>query len=136
MRPTVLIADDDVELRDLYRQYLGIHGFAVETAADGLECLACLRRMKRAAVVLDIDLPWCLGGVEHSAVRQGSVLFGVSVVLGVSEEDRPLRPAPMRMLRRPFALSAMLEAVARRSPRSATTCRRFPRKLALPSRVR
>jgi CheY-like chemotaxis protein len=40
----VLVADANRELRELYRRFLSRHGWQVQTAEGGLECLAYLRQ--------------------------------------------------------------------------------------------
>jgi len=40
MPPTILIADDDTELCELLREYLGMEGFEVRLAFDGEQALA------------------------------------------------------------------------------------------------
>jgi hypothetical protein len=48
MKPSVLIADSDAELCEFYRHFLGEQGYEVAIAADGLDCLEKLRRLRPA----------------------------------------------------------------------------------------
>jgi len=57
MPPTILIADDDTELCELLREYLGMEGFEVRLAFDGEQALAESRRPGLDAMVLDIMMP-------------------------------------------------------------------------------
>jgi len=57
MTQTILIADDDTELCDLLRQYLGQEGFEVRLAHDGEQALVESRRPGVDAMVLDIMMP-------------------------------------------------------------------------------
>ncbi len=57
MTQTILIADDDTELCDLLREYLGQEGFEVRLAFDGEQALAESRRPGLDAMVLDIMMP-------------------------------------------------------------------------------
>jgi DNA-binding response OmpR family regulator len=57
----VLIADADQELLRLYSWSLGKRGFQVETACDGLDCVAKLRAFRPHVLVLDPNLPWGAG---------------------------------------------------------------------------
>ena len=52
MMQTILIADDDIELCDLLRQYLGQEGFEVRFAHDGEQALIESRRPGVDAKVL------------------------------------------------------------------------------------
>ncbi|MFX7862227.1 response regulator, partial [Acinetobacter baumannii] len=49
--------DDDVELRDLLREYLTQQGFAVSVMHDGDGLAARLERERPALVVLDLMMP-------------------------------------------------------------------------------
>ena len=73
MRQSLLIADADVELCDLYGRFLTELGYEVATSSDGLDCLQKLRQVTPAALVLDLDLrgeevraswPGCAGRVS------------------------------------------------------------------------
>ena len=56
-QPLVLIVEDDRGVRELMEAILETEGFAVHTAADGLEGLLKLRMLHPAALVLDIMMP-------------------------------------------------------------------------------
>lgn len=60
---TVLIADDEAPMREMLAEYLGVHGFEVIEAANGLETLLQVKRARPRAVVLDLRMPR-LGGIE------------------------------------------------------------------------
>ncbi len=57
MPKTVLIVDDEKDIRDLLAYNLSKEGFAVLTAADGNEALKLLSEHTAAIVVLDIMMP-------------------------------------------------------------------------------
>ena len=54
----ILIADQDVELANLYCRFLTAHGFSAERVECGLECLDRVRRHVPDVLVLDRELPW------------------------------------------------------------------------------
>jgi DNA-binding response OmpR family regulator len=56
-RPTVLVVDDEPNVRDMLEIGLGEHGFDVICAVDGAEALAFLRRCSPDAILLDVMLP-------------------------------------------------------------------------------
>lgn len=60
-RPTILIVDDDPELRKLYRTVLRLEGFDVLTASDGVEALHIIEGWTPSLVILDLEMP-CLDG--------------------------------------------------------------------------
>jgi len=55
--PTILVVDDEQQMRQWLRQLLEGKGYKVEEAGDGYAALAHLERGESALVVLDIFLP-------------------------------------------------------------------------------
>lgn len=55
--PTILVVDDEANIRELCGMYLEREGFAVEMAADGEEALATARERMPDLIVLDLMLP-------------------------------------------------------------------------------
>ena len=58
MKQRLLIADRDAELCEVFRTFLTERGYEVETSTDGLDCLAKLRQVTPAVLVLDLELLW------------------------------------------------------------------------------
>ncbi|MFT4173038.1 MAG: response regulator [Rhodocyclaceae bacterium] len=57
MSKTLLVVDDDPELTELLRTYLGNNGFTVHTAADGPAMKSLAARLAPDLVILDLMLP-------------------------------------------------------------------------------
>ena len=94
MSQTILIADDDTELCELLREYLGQEGFEVRLAHDGEQALTESRRPGLDAMVLDITP---LKKVYVSSKQHGfAVLEARSIVLamGCRERTRPMIRIP------------------------------------------
>jgi len=53
----ILVVDDDVSVRDTIQRYLALHGFEVETAADGVQAGKTLERSPVDLVITDIIMP-------------------------------------------------------------------------------
>ena len=64
-RQTVLIVEDDTDLRRVYRQALSMAGYDVQEARSGFEALRTLDSNPADIVVLDLALP----GVDGFMVR-------------------------------------------------------------------
>ena len=62
-RGLVLVVEDDPAIADLIQRYLLREGFGVHVEKDGAAALAAVRRLRPAAVVLDVGLP-SMDGVE------------------------------------------------------------------------
>lgn len=54
---TLLIVDDDAEIRTLLAERLEVAGYNVITAADGVEMFSALNKFDVALIVLDLNLP-------------------------------------------------------------------------------
>lgn len=53
----VLVVDDESAIRAAIAEMLALHGFSVETAADGAEALEVAHRFHPDALVLDVMMP-------------------------------------------------------------------------------
>jgi DNA-binding NtrC family response regulator len=115
MKPTLLIAEDDADLRSVYQKFLSQRGYEVMTASDGLDCLAKLRQVWPAALVLDRDLRW--GGSEGvlAWLREEKAATAMPVLLTATAGDPPgaaaVRPPVVTFLPKPFTLTLLLESV-------------------------
>jgi signal transduction histidine kinase/CheY-like chemotaxis protein len=78
---TVLVIDDDAIVRDLMGRYLERQGFAVITAADGVEGIARAREHHPAAITLDIVMPGLDGWMVLAALKGDPDLANIPVVL-------------------------------------------------------
>ena len=116
MKPLLLVAEGDAELREMYRRALATHRYDVETAADGLECLEKLRRLMPEVLVLDRDLRWGGGDGVLAWLREQCALTRASVVLTATagrpaEVPKHTQPHVVKFLPKPFTLTALLESV-------------------------
>ncbi len=116
MTTTVLVAESNAELREIYRKFLGWRGFNVRAAACGLECLAKLRQETPAVLVLDRALPWGGGDGVLAWLREEGLQGEVAVVL-TSTTGAPRAAAEdtevpvVTSLAKPFTLAALLQSV-------------------------
>jgi signal transduction histidine kinase/DNA-binding response OmpR family regulator len=88
--PLVLVVDDDPTVRDLMERHLTKQGFAVVTAAGGVEALAQARRVRPAAMTLDVMMPDIDGWTVLAAVKGDPTLADIPVIL-VTIVDDPQR---------------------------------------------
>ncbi len=116
MKQTLLIADRDAELREAFRRFLTSRGYEVKTSTDGLDCLAKLRQVTPAVLVLDLDLLWGGGQGVLAWLREESATHGIPVILtataGCPQDFAEfIEPPVVDYLPKPFALTALLESV-------------------------
>ena len=85
---TVLIADDDPQIRDLLNLYFTKEGFIVEEAADGGEALT--KAAQAQIVVLDIMMPVMDGLEVCRELRRTSDIPVIMLTARMEDEDRIL----------------------------------------------
>ena len=65
----ILVVDDESGVRDLVGDVLGLEGYQVTIAVDGLDALSHIRKQKFDLYVLDINMPKIDGLVLLEKVR-------------------------------------------------------------------
>jgi DNA-binding response OmpR family regulator len=73
MKPKLLIVDDEVSLRELYRLDLADEGYEVHTAANSKEAMAMLADEKYEVIIVDIQMPG---------------MFGIDLLQNIKAKDR------------------------------------------------
>jgi signal transduction histidine kinase/DNA-binding response OmpR family regulator len=86
--PTVLVVDDDATVRDVMERFLAREGFAVVTAAGGMEALARARALHPAAITLDVMMPDLDGWTVLAALKGDPALAEIPVILVTILDER------------------------------------------------
>ena len=112
---TILLAEDDLDMRDIVQEMLEENGYDVIPARTGrqaLEFLAMDAKSPPALVILDLMMPIVTGWQVLEAIQGDLGLVKVPVVI-VSGTflDKPTGAAAF--LRKPFRLEELLETVRR-----------------------
>ena len=72
MKQTILIAEDEADIRNILRLYLESENYEVLEAADGESAVAAVRNGSPDLVILDIMMPKLDGFAVVRAIRQQS----------------------------------------------------------------
>ena len=126
MTKTILIADDEQDIRDLVAYNLSREGFATETAANGREAIEKLEANPATLVILDIMMPEMDGFEACRAIRANPKTSGIPVLfltaragevdqivsLELGADDYVQKPVSPRIL------VARVKSLLRRSERS------------------
>src|SRR5262249_61826693 len=88
-RDYVLVIDDDETARDLIADYLAQAGFAVITAADGVEGLKRAKEYHPIAITLDVLMPDIDGWTVLAALRGDPELADIPTIMAtILDEQR------------------------------------------------
>ena len=122
MATSVLIIEDDPNIRELLQMYLEKEGYAVTLACDGSQGLEKFRSIKPDLVLLDIMMPVMDGWAVCTAIRQ-EISTPVIMLTAKGETDDKvygLKAGADDYVTKPFEMKELLariEAVLRRTER-------------------
>lgn len=112
---TILLAEDDLEIRDAVQDLLEEIGCDVIPARTGKQALDFLSNDPRSPpdiVILDLMMPLVTGWQVLEVIQRDPALAGVPVViLTAATQDRPSGVAAL--LQKPFQVEHLLETVQR-----------------------
>jgi CheY-like chemotaxis protein len=115
---TVLVVDDDEDIRDVLRLNLEPAGYRVLAAADGAEALEMVERSRPDAIVLDVVMPRVDGWeVLRRLKARASELEAVPVVMLTALGDREDRlrggiEGAIRYMTKPFDPAALVALIS------------------------
>ena len=111
---TVLIADDDPDLRALVSVTLGRAGYNVIEATDGAEALEMIREHSPGVALLDVDMPR-LDGVQVAeqlrADESDTPFIFVTAQAGRENLERAVATIPAGYISKPFPLQKLRDQV-------------------------
>ena len=116
--PVIVVADDDRDIRELYRACFDLSGFVTAEASTGAEAIATAERLVPDVLVTDLILP-DIDGLEVTRHLKGQeITAGIHVILltGYSRESLQQTAAAAgvaRALLKPCLPDAMLREVWR-----------------------
>ncbi len=126
---SILVVDDEEDLRNLLRHSLTKEGFTVRTAATGPEALALAPTMRPSLVLLDLMLPGMQGTEVCRRLRAEPALTGTPIIMLTARGDELDRVVGFELgadddVTKPFStreLVLRIRAVLRRSVAGGAT---------------
>jgi CheY-like chemotaxis protein len=109
-----LVVDDDGPNRMLLTEVLEMAGFSVLSAENGRSGLKMVEEHRPSLVLLDMKMPE-MNGTEFLSQLEDSGLLSRTPVVVVSADRKTTPPSAAAVIRKPFAVSDLLEAVERLS---------------------
>ena len=114
----ILLVDDDPMITELVVDMLGMEGYDVDTANNGLEALQKLERQRYDLIITDLHMPKLdgsgfyreLGRRKLHSLKRIIFLTGTT---GASDEHRFVQESGVPVLFKPFNVSDLIELVRR-----------------------
>lgn len=113
MAHTVLVVEDEADLREMMREALELNGYDVLAAEDGAQALAALDQAEHVCLVLlDLLMPGMNGWEFFARLKQHPSLSKTPVIVHSSSPSRA--PAGVTgIVRKPLSLDMLLTLVRR-----------------------
>jgi two-component system CheB/CheR fusion protein len=125
---TILVVEDDAEVRGLLEIGLGAEGYRVRVAADGVSALKLLRAqaLQPDLVISDFNLPNGMDGICVATELRSRLQRSVPVVILTGDiSTKTLREIAIQKcehLNKPASLKELLAVTARLIPRLSSLC--------------
>lgn len=119
MSGTVLVVDDEADLLEIVRTYLEDAGYQVYTAGDGKEGLKLVQEIKPHLILLDISMPYGMGGFQMlEALRRKPEIAQTPVIMLTAQGQsanifEAQQFQAVDFLIKPFSQEELLEVVHR-----------------------
>lgn len=108
---TILLVEDEEDLRETMREALELNGYVVVSACDGQEALEALDGIEHIClVILDLVMPRMNGWDFFARLRERSALADIPVIIHSSLPKQAPEGAT-RVLAKPLAFNQLLSAV-------------------------
>ncbi len=114
----ILLVDDDPMITELVVDMLGMEGYEVDTATNGIEALQKLESQRYDLIITDLHMPKLDGSGFYRELSQRKVhslkrIIFLTGTTGVSEEHRLVQESGVPVLLKPFNVVELIELVRR-----------------------
>ena len=113
---TILVAEDDERVRELFCQCLKVKGYQVVEARDGQEVLKLAKQQTFDLIVMDVKMPKMDGLVALRHLRDSTPSAKVILITGyrvTQEMESMLQEGIVEYLQKPVTLTALTELIER-----------------------
>ncbi len=115
---TVLIIEDEADIRNFAARVLEMEGYRVLQVGDGEEGMRLVRESRVSLVLLDLRLPGRSGWTVLEQIKSEPELSGIPVIVftasvAITQRERALKMGAVDYLIKPLSASSLKEAVTR-----------------------
>ena len=113
-KQSVLVVDDDADIRSCISDILAYEGYQVRTAVNGRDALGILREWHPSAIMLDLMMPIMDGWAFLDRQREDPQLADIPVIVMSASHtvEARSRQSAVEMVQKPFELDTMLSKLA------------------------
>jgi len=112
---SILIVENDTDLRETYQEILTLSGFSVESVRSGPEAIRALPGLKPSIVILDMNMPGGYSGtVVLAFIRSHPSLKGTHVIVVSGQPEAETNARLMRadrFLPKPVSIQDLIASV-------------------------
>ena len=112
MPKTILIVDDDPNIREYLETLFTDNGYAVKTAANGDAALELLKDFRPDCITLDIEMPDKTGPWFNRALQRGKTYANIPIIVITGHTGlKYVIPNAVGSLSKPFEQKELLDLV-------------------------
>lgn len=114
-RPTILVVEDDPDIRELLTELLEEEGYEVKSAADGEEAIEELNQYSPRVMLLDLMMPRVSGWELLELISKKELAHTPDAIIVLSASGGAVENVgqhPVRLIRKPFRLEQLLHEVS------------------------
>ena len=93
MKKTILIVEDDKDLRGIYKEILELYDYDVHIAVNGLEEVEKFKQKKPSLVIMDAAMPILDGYKAFKQIKEIDNNANVIIVTGFSDNEQRSKEA-------------------------------------------
>jgi CheY-like chemotaxis protein len=112
MKKTVMIVDDDKDIRDTVKEALSREGYSVVTATSGDDCLKKLQKKDADLILLDIMMPGKTVRQVVPKIKRSKIAYLTIVKASDAEKEQLLKQKNVvEFIEKPFDIDGLIKNV-------------------------
>jgi len=113
MKKTILIVEDDEDLREIYKEILELYDYDVQIAFNGLEGVELYKEKKPSLVIMDVDMPVLDGYNAFKQIKEIDNNANVIMVTGFSDNEprskEAIKLGLIKIISKPLGVNDLLD---------------------------
>jgi len=113
MKKTILIVEDDEDLRGIYKEILELYDYDVQIAFNGLEGVEQFKQKKPSLVIMDADMPVLDGYNAFKQIKEIDNNANVIMVTGFSDNEprskEAIKLGLIKIISKPLGVNDLLD---------------------------